>query len=148
MAVLVLVWNFSGTLWFWFFLQSDSQRIQGKWNVVSNVLNGQTMPKNELGYWIFEGEKVKIIDLNGVNVTADYRLDEDQQPGWLDLINPQRQDPQDVTVHRHRRLSVRGIYELDGYTLTICQDYLTKKRPTTFESKAGSDDYLWILRRE
>jgi len=147
-AVLAVVTFWGDIIWF---LQSDSQRIQGKWKVVSAINDGQAMRESEPGrYLIFEGEKVLSPQPNGVKSTADYRLDEDHQPGWIDVINMQPHPTWDPTWILEE--SARGIYELDRYTLRVCLRLTTNKdvgdRPAAFESKPGSNNALTVFQRE
>ena len=44
-------------------------------------------------------------------------------------------------------ISVLGVYEIDGDSLTICHANPEETRPDRFESTEGSVTYLWVLRR-
>jgi len=107
--------------------RSDLERIQGRWKVVSWVTAGRAVPHLEERYCIFKGGKMQYLEGN-----EDYWLDEDHQPGRFDL-------------------GTRfGIYELSGDSLRICVDMdpMLGDRPTAFESKPGSNYFLWVLQRE
>jgi uncharacterized protein (TIGR03067 family) len=41
----------------------------------------------------------------------------------------------------------RGIYKLEGDTLTICMRHGAEERPTEFKSEEGSRAYLYVFRR-
>ena len=120
----------------WFHRQSDSERIQGKWKIVSIVESGQALPESKLGYCIFEGEMMLILDPNGKatvgSLPVAYRLDEDHKPGWFD-------------TDRGLGEWNLGIYELNGDTLRICSSW---ERPTGFETEANSGNLLIVLQRE
>jgi len=120
----------------WFPHQSDADRIQGKWKVVS----ARSGRKSNYGRWshlVFEGEKILYFRGDRRKQTFGYRLDEDHQPGWFDILLL----PSDK--------SNLGIYELKRDTLRICwTHYSPGKRPTAFESKAGSKTTLFVLQRE
>jgi len=133
-AVVVLLLGVS-SFWadiVWLF-QTDAERILGRWNVVSGILDGQAVPESALGYCIFEGENMVAFNPHGGNVTMVYRLDEDHQPGWFDITQPDGR-------------SQLGIYEFNGNTLRICTS--KEERPATFESKPGFEDSLMVLQRE
>ncbi len=122
--------------------QTDLDKIQGKWKIVSAVFDGKAIPKSEVAYWIFEGEEILTLDSNGnavgpqpADYRAVYRLDENHEPGWVDL---------DIVSGKPDL----AIYELNGDTLRICLSSVAGKRPTAFESKAGSRNALMVLKRE
>jgi len=117
-------------------LQSDVDRLQGKWKVVSGISAGQAVPESQLGDWILGGEKMFASHLYQGKFPIDYRLDENHQPGWFDMI-------------LYHGEPVLGIYELNDNTLMICHgEKDSGDRPTTLESKAGSHNTLWVLQRE
>jgi len=136
-AVLAVV-NFWGDI-VWFF-QSDHEKIQGKWKMVANdgaesmtffVFEGSTLTTTKL----FEGRNIMVTTLGLGSAPLDkwsYRLDEQHRPGWFDMTAP---------------FPMRGIYDLNGDTLRICVS-LEGNRPTSFESKESSFDWLYVLQRE
>jgi len=132
-VLLLAVVSFKGDVLRGWLHQSDLERIQGRWKDVSFKVNGMTSPINHGDYYVFKGEILRMIMGADREVVKSYYLDEDHQPGWFDM-----------TSSKSRRLI--GIYELDGDTLRICTN--TQKRPTAFESKPGSENYLWVLQRE
>ena len=126
--------------------QSDMERIQGRWKVVSIVVKGGAVPENEQGYFIFEDEGIKLFGPNGLKSSTDYSLDDGHDPGWVDLLPPGWED---LGIPEDEAPRLRGIYELKGNTLRIClSGDPDGKRPTTFESKADSRTDLIVLQRE
>jgi uncharacterized protein (TIGR03067 family) len=136
-VVVLGVSNFWGDI-VWFF-QSDAERIQGKWRVVSN--DGA----ESIAFFVFEGSTLTMTNpFAGTNfrITAEpdsavlekwsYRLDEQHRPGWFDMTG---------------FLPMRGIYELSGDTLRICVN-MGEQRSTAFDSKPGRPHLLWVLQRE
>jgi len=132
--VALVVANFWDIVWLF---QSDFQRIQGKWKVVSMAVAGETWPAIDARYFIFEGEKVLFLDKDGTlePLNADFRLDEDHQPAWFDIVNTNGNSGQ-------------GIYEVSRDTLRVLLDARHRDRPTTFESKGDSHAQLLVFERE
>jgi uncharacterized protein (TIGR03067 family) len=129
-AVLAIV-SFKGdVLRGWLRRRSDAERIQGKWQFVSITRTGKT--ESYIAQVIINGETLRVVKADGD--IASYRLDEDHQPGWIDMIGPGGK-------------SLPGIYELNGDTLRLCLNEKTQ-RPTAFEAEAGSRTALWVLQRE
>jgi len=119
------------------FFQTDADRIQGKWKTVLISMNGRPWATGKAAMQnvrIFEGETLRMVVEDVDREILGYRLDENHQPGWLDVIRPDGS-------------SILGIYELEGDTLRICEG--GSKRPTAFEWKDGSSDtILYVLQRE
>jgi uncharacterized protein (TIGR03067 family) len=68
-----------------------------------------------------------------------FELDPTQKPKTIDLV--------DVDVEKKRL--IRGIYFLEGDTLTVCYREAEKgERPTEFATKPDSGFVLFVLKRE
>jgi len=110
-AVVVVV---LGVLNFWdivWFFQSDSQRIQGKWKIVSSVKNGSAKTSIRPAYLIVKSDN-KLGWSDVFTAVPYYRLYEDHHPGWIDIFGAEG-DPFNVPTKR-------GIYRFKGNTLTLC----------------------------
>jgi len=97
--------------------ESDLERIQGKWEVVS--FRGTRRKGSKASTFVFEGNT-----LTGFSPqTSTYQLAEGHEPRWFDLIDSgsSRAKP--------------GIYELKGDTLRSFLDQRFSQRPTAFESR-------------
>jgi len=117
------------------FLQSDVERIQGKWKVVSVIHGGQEDHHLRWNGLFFEGQTVTF-QHPSQNVMAAYQLVGKQKPPWLDIRSP------DGTI-------TQLIYDLERDRLTICsKEAVPSERPTAFESRFGSHDRLYVLQRE
>jgi len=140
-VLLLVVTSFWGDI-VWCF-QSDMERIQGKWKVVSFTKNGRTeeptTAPGAIAALVFEGPILRIVRPDSLMRDGDimsYHLDQNHQPGWIDV------------PHSDKGL-VEGIYEYSGANLSIClKPKKFGQRPTAFESKPGSNYFLWVLQRE
>lgn len=72
-----------------------------------------------------------------VNLSWPYRHEPTKKPAELDVIQPGFV-PERVG---------RSIYKVDGDTLTVCGDYNSADRPTTFDSPANTGRSLLVLKR-
>ena len=121
------------------FLQSDADRIQGKWKVVSG--------SERFTSFLFEGSTLTTT-LPGSGSGFDprerwnYRLDEDHRPRWFDMTNADGK-----VFHDGEVLSFRGLYELNEDTLRICTNMSGGRRPVALDSNVRSD-HLKVLKRE
>jgi RNA polymerase sigma-70 factor (ECF subfamily) len=114
--------------------EPDLNALQGTWETVSLECNGmklQKKPGSEMT--IFAGRLVSCVVEGKVITEWNLLLDPTEIPKVLDLRDKQG------------RL-VRGIYRLDGDTLTLCYvNELDGKRPAEF--RAGKGVGLEVLRR-
>jgi uncharacterized protein (TIGR03067 family) len=127
-VVVLGVSNFWGDI-VWFF-QTDSERIQGRWKSVPTVLDAGRVAYSSFGDCTFKDDPIPFArDSVDGKSTADYRLDEDHQPGWIDMTIDEFND----------KSPLLGIYELKRNTLRIrFHGYgeSRRKRPNKFEPKA------------
>jgi uncharacterized protein (TIGR03067 family) len=124
--------------------KTDQQLIQGTWNYVFVTAGGKKLEKNLPRSMAFTGNKVRYLAMtpDGAEVIANgtFKLDPSRKPKEIDLI--------DYGVDGGDKGLVTGIYELDGDILTICHVVSKgENRPTTLESKEGSMNLVWTLKR-
>jgi RNA polymerase sigma factor (sigma-70 family) len=115
--------------------QEDEDKIQGTWVLVSAQKGGQDMVEEELKgrKLTFTGGKMTVKKGDREEKTATYKLDPTKMPKEID------------TADGDKRL--RGIYKLDGDTLTLCVDE-GDERPAEFASPPGTPAELLVLKRE
>lgn len=101
---------------------SDYEAIQGTWKVVSGSKEGLTIPIGPKKF----GSKVL------------YELNPSKTPKEIDLKHRR--------PRARRRSSGRGIYSLDGDTMTLCWVY-EGERPKTFAASGDSEQNLLVLKR-
>jgi uncharacterized protein (TIGR03067 family) len=108
--------------------KQDLKRLQGKWKVVERILDGKK--REPSGAWTISGHEISY----GPQTVARgvFKLDATTKPRRFDL---------DLAG-----LSNKGIYQIEGDTLRICQGG-KEQRPKAFESKPGSKYALTVLKR-
>jgi uncharacterized protein (TIGR03067 family) len=114
---------------------SDWQRLQGTWEVVSAEGQG-TDPVRDRGKRLaFDGDLIRFSGV-GVGVDASFKLYPDRSPPWIDITN------------RMAKRTTPGIYRLEGDRLTVCLGNPASARPTEFRVQSGSGgEYQFIYER-
>jgi uncharacterized protein (TIGR03067 family) len=122
--------------------KTDSDRIQGRWVVVSMERGGKILPRDEAIHWVFSGDKLIIGGEGKLKPSGTVKLDPSKSPKQIDHIIT-------AAIQRNMTQFVEpGIYRLDDGTLRICFGEVTKDRPTGFAAQSGSETTLIILKRE
>jgi RNA polymerase sigma-70 factor (ECF subfamily) len=130
--------------------RTDQERLQGTWEFVTVSQGGQTRRMAELKpqdapmkTLTFTGNKVRFVALNGdgkeVAFDSRFQLNPAREPKEINLTDLDGKNKGETTT---------GLYELDGDSLKLCLPGRPGgDRPTAFESKKGSDQWLMVLRR-
>lgn len=124
-------------------IKKEKQKLQGTWEVLDWVNNGEALPQEEV--------KLMRVEFSGDNLTMSlpkavgkreytFTLDPTQKPKAMD------------TVPNVTKLKVKtgtaGIYEFEGETLRLClARFGSGLRPKEFESKTGTGQVLITLKR-
>ena len=91
---------------------------------------------------VFKGDEATVEGNDRVKIQyarLTLKFDPSTTPKMLDLT---------VTDGSQQGAVVEGIYELKGNELRICAKVIGKERPTEFQSPAGSNVVLLVLKRE
>jgi uncharacterized protein (TIGR03067 family) len=121
----------------------DNQAIQGTWRCIHFEEEGMNGPPGKLDdvFYVFEGDKLKVVFQDMVVAEGSYKLDAKAKPKSIDL-------PEQAGQKEGVGL---GIYELDGDDLTICARAFVRKdspRPREFASAAKSNTILMKFKRD
>src|SRR5262245_279891 len=126
------------------FAQQDGQankKLQGAWTVTKAQRDGKAAD-DVVGHRLtFTGNRFEIQTKDGKqDYVGTFDVDSRMKPAAIDFSH---------TEGALKGKTWKGIYALDGDTLTICDNALNldKPRPTTFEAKAGSGYVLVTLKR-
>jgi RNA polymerase sigma factor (sigma-70 family) len=116
--------------------QAERERLQGSWRAASFEKAGQAQDIDvHLG---FAGDQWTMVVAGQALPPRPYVLDPSQEPKTIDFTMGEG-------------IVVRGIYQLDGDSFTMCinQNSSGGKRPTAFRTLADDPMVtLWVLRRE
>ncbi len=131
--------------------QSDKEKLQGVWKVVSVVKGGKPETDARPAEMIFEGDKL-IMSAEGKTATSTFKLDEKVKPKAIDITLAEG-------AEKEKGTTFKGIYELNGDDLRICLGAAEaaakppregeregSERPPDF--KGGEKDILFTLKRE
>jgi uncharacterized protein (TIGR03067 family) len=123
--------------------EADADLLQGTWVVEAAELDGKKASAAELKdlLLIFKDDQM-ITKKPGGSESGIFKLDPTKTPKNIEIGQSER-DTTDMAP---------GIYELNGDNLKICftrgRDVNRAKRPSTFETKPGSNMMLWVLKRD
>jgi uncharacterized protein (TIGR03067 family) len=121
--------------------KSDTDKLQGEWTVVSMELRGRVMGEEQRkdsqlivngNEWLLRSKKD-----NKMYLKFSFTVDQAKSPKEVDfkIINPKGKEE-----------NLKGIYKLDGDTLTLCKRNIDNEdRPKEF--KAGDSTLLAVFKR-
>jgi uncharacterized protein (TIGR03067 family) len=116
---------------------ADEHPLMGEWVVESEVYSGKPKNVSKRAGVILTSDRWKI-KIKGETESC-LSVDPKKDPPTIDVWVPVQGDEEES------RSRCKGIYKLEGDTLTICYSY--KDRPTKFESPAKSEIWLMKLKR-
>ena len=115
----------------------SNDALEGTWNCASAVVDGKPLSEKTVGLLRLTLTPDRYKTQKGTEVLFDssYTIDPSKKPKQIDMVGTEGE----LTGKK-----AQGIYDVRGHQLWICYTMPGKKRPTTFESKAGSEAYFII----
>jgi uncharacterized protein (TIGR03067 family) len=120
---------------------TEQKKLQGKWAVASHEFGGKKTADKEVARWSMEVNGAKLAvreDLDVIEDAAITNLNPKTKPGSVDLK---------ITAGPDLDKVVKGIYKLEGDTLTICIAEPDRDRPTAFAAREGTGHTLFVFRK-
>jgi RNA polymerase sigma factor (sigma-70 family) len=119
--------------------QSDREKLQGTWVVVSGERDGTPLPESEArGRMTFTGDEFSFAP-SREKIRVTYKLDPARKPKGMTMTAQEGKD---------KGRDIPWVYELTGNRLKLCWDTKEgKKRPTAFATQPESGLMLVVLRR-
>lgn len=119
----------------------EAKKLQGIWTATRAEQDGKTAD-DVIGHrLVFRGDQFQIRSKDGKSLyLGTIRVDPSVKPATIDFAH---------TEGTLKGKAWKGIYALDGDTLTICDNApnLDKGRPTALEAKSGSGYILITFKR-
>ena len=117
--------------------KKDAPAIAGEWAGEGAVERGRPVDLPPGTAWTFTADGKSVLTLGGGLgwTEATYKADTTKAPAELDVSDGPKGKP------------VRGIFKVEGNTLTVCLVEGDADRPSTFESPPGSKAILITLKR-
>jgi uncharacterized protein (TIGR03067 family) len=121
-------------------LDSDAQKIQGTWVVVSLERGGQQEQGVQGTRIVFKEDKCLTQEPGqAIEVLGRFRLHPTKSPKWIDVTH---------SNGGGKSQTCYGIYTLHGNELKLCGGGRGDQRPTKFASAVGTSLEVWVLKRE
>jgi len=120
--------------------ESELDRYQGTWVLVSEEIEGKTVPVEELTgelknlSYMVRGDKL-LFTSRGEGRSATIRLNPNQTPKTYDLL-------------RDDGRPLKAIYAWDGETIKVCSADDQGDRPMEFKTEAGSRTRIRVWKRK
>jgi uncharacterized protein (TIGR03067 family) len=116
---------------------ADFTAIQGRWEIVTQVKGNQRLPGSQVGSWIEFDNDVMRSDVpesplyQQFSAESRFAINSTAEPRQFDVVG----------------IGARGIYRLDGDTLTLAIADAGRPRPSEFAARHGSMVTLTVCRR-
>lgn len=116
---------------------AEMKKLEGTWQLVSAVKDGKQTPEEVV-------KKIRVVIKGGMHTV--YFGDEAVAKDIPFSVDPAT-NPKSTVDKLPDGKEIKGIYKLDGDTLTSCVAEAGKERPSEFDSKPGSGHTLRVFKR-
>jgi uncharacterized protein (TIGR03067 family) len=118
-------------------VKAEIKSLEGTWQLVSATKDGKKTPEDVV-------KKIRVV-IQG-NKHSVYFEDKVVAKDVSFTLDPKK-NPKTTTDTLPDGKEIKGIYKLDGNTLTSCVAEVGKDRPSEFDSKPGSGHTLRVFKR-
>jgi uncharacterized protein (TIGR03067 family) len=120
--------------------EAAAKELQGTWKVteIHTALGSSAVEEGRIIPYTFEGNKLITVGPANTKVEIEYRLDPTKSPKQID---------QRFTGGRIGPWIAKGIYKVEGDTLTICYGDPNVARPTEFITSPGDGRKMRVHKR-
>lgn len=122
-------------------IKKELKRFEGAWKIAQMQVDGVEIPLTAFKKTtvVIDGDRMTFKDGDKVYDAIECDIDPSKKPPEIDLHH---------ISGLKKGVVERGIYDLDGDTLKVCQSLTAKKRPSGFNADKGSAQQLMILRKQ
>jgi uncharacterized protein (TIGR03067 family) len=120
--------------------EADLKAMVGTWKLEKAVIGGKDEIEHlkDLKLEITEGGRY-VVQVGGLKDEGTVTVDPAKMPRQMDITG---------TGGPNKGKQILAIYKLDGDTLTMCYELGGGTRPTKFESKTDTKQFLAVYKRE
>jgi uncharacterized protein (TIGR03067 family) len=113
--------------------KKELDKLQGEWFLVSEESKGLTTPEEIVkGYKVtIKGDQLTSENLDGKVTKWTFKIDPSKEPKHIDM----------TTKFKDKDVRSKGIYKLEGDTLSLCRTFGVRERPTEFKTTAESGNF-------
>lgn len=119
-------------------VKEEMKKFDGTWDVIFLERAGQKLPMEKwkaLNIQVIFADKKMTWKMGGGSSEATYQIDPAKNPKEIDILGEKNTKPE------------KGIYKLEGDTLTLCASESGGDRPTEFVSRSGTSSMILVLKK-